>query len=150
IRLAFVAKLADPHTDGTLKLEESESTEEERPTLERLNTLKDANVLKHREIISWFSKSLTESLLDDRYEHLPKTWIGPVARFGPVFPPCFLGYDLYSGRFGPALALAVAVTLFSDYLSFQASYDLFALSASLLSYLLYSLRPFLLSRIGAF
>ncbi|MED3515152.1 type 2 lanthipeptide synthetase LanM [Bacillus subtilis] len=150
IRLAFVAKLADPHTDGTLKLEESESTEEERPTLERLNTLKDDNVLKHREIISWFSKSLTESLLDDRYEHLPKTWIGPVARFGQGWTPGVLGYDLYSGRVGPALALAVAGKLLSDDIALKASYDIFEKSAKILEDRSYELRNVLLSGIGAF
>ncbi|MEJ9150347.1 MULTISPECIES: type 2 lanthipeptide synthetase LanM [Bacillus] len=149
IRLAFVAKLADPHADGKLKLEKS--IEEERPRLERLNTVKDNNVLKHKEIISWFSKSLTESLLDDRYEHLPKTWIGPVARFGSQgWTPGVLGYDLYNGRVGPALALAVAGKLLSDDIAIKASYDVFEKSAKILEERSYELRNVLLSGIGAF
>jgi len=151
IRLAFVAKLADPHTDGKLKLEESDSIEEEKPRIEKLNALKEDNVLKHREIISYFSNSLTESLLDDRYEHLPKTWIGPVSRFGSQgWTPGVLGYDLYSGRVGPALALAVAGKLLSDDSAIKASHDVFEKSAKILEERNYELRNVLLSGIGAF
>lgn len=151
IRLAFVAKLADPHADGKLKLEESESIEEDRPRFERMNTAKDNNILKHREIISWFSKSLTESLLDDRYEHLPKTWIGPVAKNGTQgWTPGVLGYDLYSGRVGPALALAVAGKLLSDDMAIKASYEVFEKSAKILEERSFELRNVLLSGIGGF
>lgn len=151
IRLAFVAKLADPHADGKLKLEESESAVEERPGFERRNTVIDNNVLKHKEIISWFTKSLTESLLDDRYEHLPKTWIGPVAKFGTQgWTPGVLGYDLYSGRVGPAFALAVAGKLLSDAMAINASYDIFEKSAKILEDKSFELRNVLLSGIGAF
>lgn len=151
IRLAFVARLADPHADGKLKIEESASIEEGKPRLQRLNIVKSNNVLKHKEIISWFSESLTESLLDDRYEHLPKTWIGPVAKFGSQgWTPGVLGYDLYSGRVGPALSLAVAGKLLSNDIAINASSDVFEKSANILEERSFELRNVLLSGIGAF
>jgi type 2 lantibiotic biosynthesis protein LanM len=151
IRLAFVAKLADPHADGKLKLEESESIEEENTKFQKLNTVKDYNNKKHKEIISWFSRSITESILDDRYEHLPKTWIGPVARFGGQgWTPGVLGYDLYNGRVGPALALAVAGKLLSDDDAIKASHDIFEKSSKILEEKSFELRNVLLSGIGGF
>ncbi|WP_079528022.1 type 2 lanthipeptide synthetase LanM [Halobacillus hunanensis] len=151
IRLAFVAKLADPHADGKLKLEESESIEKEITKFKKLNTVKDYNNKNHKEIISWFSKSITESLLDDRYEHLPKTWIGPVARFGGQgWTPGVLGYDLYNGRVGPALALAVAGKLVSDDDAIKASNDIFEKSSNILEEKSFELRNVLLSGIGGF
>lgn len=149
IRLAFVAKLADPHSDGNLKLEETLSIEEEKE--ESPNTVKNDNVLKHREIAQWFSDSLTEDLFDDRYEHLPKTWIGPVAKFGNQgWTPGVLGYDLYSGRVGPALVLAVAGKLLSDKTAADAAYDIFEKSAKILEEKSFELRNVLLSGTGAF
>lgn len=146
IRLAFVAKLADPHSEGNLKLEETVSIEEESS-----NTVENNTVLKHREIAQWFSDSLTEALLDDRYEHLPKTWIGPVARFGSQgWAPGVLGYDLYSGRVGPALVLAVAGKLLSDKAATDAAYDIFEKSAQILEEKSFELRNVLLSGTGAF
>lgn len=146
IRLAFVAKLADPHSDGNLKLEETVSIEEERS-----NPLENNTELKHREIAQWFSDSLTAGLLDDRYEHLPKTWIGPVARFGSQgWAPGVLGYDLYSGRVGPALVLAVAGKLLSDKSAADAAYDIFEKSAQILEEKSFELRNVLLSGTGAF
>ncbi|MGW3986216.1 type 2 lanthipeptide synthetase LanM family protein [Streptomyces sp. NPDC004830] len=46
----------------------------------------------------------------DRFAHLPRTWIGPLAsaQTDRPWPPGVLGYDLYTGRTGPALALAAA------------------------------------------
>ncbi|KUL26661.1 type 2 lanthipeptide synthetase LanM family protein [Streptomyces regalis] len=53
---------------------------------------------------------LIASSLPDKYAHLPRTWIGPLAsaQVGRPWPPTVLGYDLYTGRVGPALALAAA------------------------------------------
>ncbi|MDW6062691.1 type 2 lanthipeptide synthetase LanM family protein [Streptomyces sp. FXJ1.4098] len=53
---------------------------------------------------------MVASSLPDRYVHLPRTWIGPLAsaQSNRPWPPAVLGYDLYTGRVGPALALAAA------------------------------------------
>src|SRR5699024_2993540 len=151
IRLAFVAKLADPHADGKLQLKESEFVMKNNTKLNKINTVKNIDTLNHRKIIYWFSKSLTESLLDDRYEHLPKTWIGPVARFGNQgWTPGVLGYDLYSGRVGPALALSVAGKLLSDDVAIKTSHDIFDRSAKILEEGSFEVRNLLLSGIGAF
>lgn len=150
IRLAFVAKLADPHSDGKLELRESGSIKAEGLETEGRSTEKDNNISNHKGLISWFSKNLTKELLDDRYEHLPKTWIGPVAQFGKGWTPGVLGYDLYSGRIGPALALTVAGNLLSDEDAINASYDVFEKSAKILEEGTFDLRNVLYSGIGAF
>jgi type 2 lantibiotic biosynthesis protein LanM len=150
IRLAFVAKLADPHAEGKLRLQELESIKEEGPRLKGKNLGNGNNALKHIEVISWFSETLTESLLDDRYEHLPKTWVGPVAQFGKGWTPGVLGYDLYSGRVGPALALTVAGKLLSDDNATRVSYDIFEKSAKILEEGTFDLRNVLYSGTGAF
>ncbi|PPG83283.1 hypothetical protein C5C52_03095 [Rathayibacter sp. AY1E5] len=51
---------------------------------------------------------LVDTVLGDRWAHLPPTWIGPLASASAArpWPPGVLGYDLYTGRTGPALALA--------------------------------------------
>ncbi|WP_033318135.1 type 2 lanthipeptide synthetase LanM [Streptomyces yerevanensis] len=53
---------------------------------------------------------LVATSLPDRFAHLPRTWIGPLAsaQANRPWPPAVLGYDLYTGRVGPALALAAA------------------------------------------
>ncbi|HET9654970.1 MAG TPA: lanthionine synthetase LanC family protein, partial [Kineosporiaceae bacterium] len=52
----------------------------------------------------------------DRFAHLPRTWIGPLASAETTrpWPPGVLGYDLYTGRVGPALALAAASRVLGD------------------------------------
>ncbi|MFC4493359.1 type 2 lanthipeptide synthetase LanM family protein [Streptomyces ovatisporus] len=54
--------------------------------------------------------NLVETSLPDKFAHLPRTWIGPLASAlaNRPWPPGVLGYDLYTGRVGPALALAAA------------------------------------------
>ncbi|MEH6930574.1 lanthionine synthetase LanC family protein, partial [Priestia megaterium] len=151
IRLAFVAKLADPHADGKLKIEETESTKIDKLESKTSYDAENNDSLGKEEIISWFSNSLTDTILDDRYAHLPKTWIGPVARFGGQgWTPGVLGYDLYSGRIGPALALAVAGKLSRDERAVAASYDVFEKSAKILGDRSFELRNVLLSGTGAF
>lgn len=150
IRLAFVAKLADPHADGELQLEESESIEPENNKF-MVNTVKDFNDKRHKEIIQWFSDSITRTSLDDRYAHLPKTWVGPVARHGGQgWTPGVLGYDLYNGRVGPALALTIAGELLNDKDAQSVSADIFDKSAKILSDKSFELRNVLLSGIGGF
>ncbi|MGL4176030.1 MAG: type 2 lanthipeptide synthetase LanM [Dermatophilaceae bacterium] len=97
IRLAFTAKLADPHTVAPAE-----------------------QVLRHpvaggvdaedelRSVAREVADALVAEMVEDRYPHLPATWIGPVAtaHADRPWPPGVLGYDLYTGRVGPALALA--------------------------------------------
>lgn len=151
IRLAFVAKLADPHADGKLKIEETEATKIDNLESKTLYNAKNSNSLITKDIIPWFSNSLTDAILDDRYAHLPKTWIGPVARFGGRgWTPGVLGYDLYSGRIGPALALAVSGKILQNERAITASYDVFEKSAKILGDRSFELRNVLLSGTGAF
>ncbi len=53
---------------------------------------------------------LLQRQLPDRYDHLPACWVGPIisADTGAPWPPGIVGYDLYSGRVGAALALLAA------------------------------------------
>ncbi|GCD97070.1 type 2 lanthipeptide synthetase LanM family protein [Embleya hyalina] len=53
---------------------------------------------------------LVATAMPDRFDDLPPTWIGPLAsaRADRPWPPGVLGFDLYTGRVGPALALAAA------------------------------------------
>lgn len=61
-------------------------------------------------VATWLCDTLVASAIPDRYAHLPHTWIGPLAsaQSNRPWPPAVLGYDLYTGRVGPALALATA------------------------------------------
>lgn len=151
IRLAFIAKLADPHADGRLDFEGKRIRKSEIVQSKDNSTLNNAQNSNLKEIISWFSESLSESLLDDRYAHLPKTWIGPVARFGNQgWTPGVLGYDLYGGRVGPALALAASGKVLSDEKLIKIASEVFEISAQILESKTYELRNVLLSGSGAF
>ena len=149
IRLAFLAKLADPHAEGRLDFEENGS---EKTTAAKISYLKESDSTDYtKKIIRWFSKSLMESVLDDRYAHLPKTWIGPVVRYrNPAWTPGVLGYDLYAGRVGPALALAAAGKVLSDEKAIETASDVFDRSVKILEAKTYELRNVLMSGIGAF
>lgn len=150
IRLAFVAKLADPHSDGKIP-DSAEVENNPAPSLLKDNVKNDTAPKSHEAIIQWFADYLTDSILDDRYKHLPKTWIGPVARYGGQgWSPGVLGYDLYAGRIGPALSLAVSGKLLSDRVALNAATDIFERSANILSSKTYELRNVLLSGTGAF
>ncbi|MEU1662732.1 type 2 lanthipeptide synthetase LanM family protein [Streptomyces sparsogenes] len=61
-------------------------------------------------VVTRLCDTMVASALPDRYAHLPHTWIGPLAsaQANRPWPPAVLGYDLYTGRVGPALALAAA------------------------------------------
>lgn len=147
IRLAFLAKLADPHSEGRIDFEEL-STVKYKNVKSLLNNTQTS---KEIEIINWFSNSLIESNLDDRYNHLPKTWVGPVVRFGnPGWTPGVLGYDLYAGRVGPALALAASGRVLSNEKAMEVAYGVFEKSAQILEAKTFELRNVLASGIGAF
>lgn len=77
---------------------------------------------------------LADTVLPDRFAHLPQTWIGPLASYTAErpWPPGVLGYDLYTGRTGPALALA-ALAAFQDDRRYRAIPEqIFGTSAAIL------------------
>ena len=148
IQLAFVAKLADPHAEGKLKLEELENGNQK--SIEKKND-EQKNITEINKIIKWFSQNLLSSVLDDRYPHLPKTWVGAVAKNGNNgWTPGVLGYDLYSGRIGPALVLSIVGNQISDTEAINISNDIFEKSAQILEDQSFELRNVLLSGNGAF
>lgn len=148
IRLAFLAKLADPHAEGKLNFEE---TDNQKSATDKNSRVKGTDNDRTRDIIDCFAKSLMEAVLDDRYAHLPKTWIGPVVRYrNPAWTPGVLGYDLYAGRVGPALALAAAGRVLSDETAVEVASDVFDRSVKILEAKTYELRNVLLSGIGGF
>ncbi|ADI10108.1 hypothetical protein SBI_06988 [Streptomyces bingchenggensis BCW-1] len=61
-------------------------------------------------VVTRLCDTMVASALPDRFADLPHTWIGPLAsaQSNRPWPPAVLGYDLYTGRVGPALALAAA------------------------------------------
>ncbi|MGY0061683.1 type 2 lanthipeptide synthetase LanM family protein [Streptomyces sp. LZ34] len=61
-------------------------------------------------VVTRLCDTMVASALPDRFADLPCTWIGPLAsaQANRPWPPAVLGYDLYTGRVGPALALAAA------------------------------------------
>ncbi|MFK4266657.1 type 2 lanthipeptide synthetase LanM family protein [Streptomyces milbemycinicus] len=61
-------------------------------------------------VVTRLCDTMVASALPDRFADLPYTWIGPLAsaQSNRPWPPAVLGYDLYTGRVGPALALAAA------------------------------------------
>lgn len=139
IKLAFVAKLADPHKEKMLE------------TGDKSVKFNKADSEKIKEAIFWFAQTLSETILDDRYSHLPKTWLGPVSGFRELgWSPGVLGYDLYGGRVGPALSLAVAGKVLSEERFTQVSADIFDKSSKIFESKTFELRNVLLSGIGGF
>ncbi|ULV94820.1 type 2 lanthipeptide synthetase LanM [Staphylococcus aureus] len=137
IKLAFVAKLADPHRDEQIL--ESEINED---------VYIDKKTIEHS--ISYFMNSLTERIMNDRYNHLPKTWIGPVSQYGKGWTPGVLGYDLYSGRTGPFLALLLSGKQLKNQKVIDVAYEFFDKVTKIFEEKTYDLRNLLMSGIGAF
>ncbi|MGH4027377.1 type 2 lanthipeptide synthetase LanM family protein [Actinomycetota bacterium Odt1-20B] len=73
--------------------------------------------------------------LPDKFAHLPRTWIGPLASAdaGRPWPPGVLGYDLYTGRTGPALALAAAGRLLDHGAYRELAAQIFSTTADILA-----------------
>ncbi|MFJ8547030.1 type 2 lanthipeptide synthetase LanM family protein [Streptomyces sp. NPDC093586] len=92
-----------------------------------------------REALTDFAHALADELvatnLPDKFGHLPRTWIGPLASAAAERPwPCgVLGYDLYTGRTGPALALAAAGRLFGEERYADIARQIFSTSADILA-----------------
>ncbi|WLQ34215.1 type 2 lanthipeptide synthetase LanM family protein [Streptomyces castrisilvae] len=78
---------------------------------------------------------LVETSLPDQFAHLPRTWIGPIASADAnrPWPPGVLGYDLYTGRTGPALALASAARLLGDGAYRELPVQIFSTTAEILA-----------------
>ncbi|HCU0866366.1 TPA: hypothetical protein OUF93_002772, partial [Staphylococcus aureus] len=94
--------------------------------------------------------SLTERIMNDRYNHLPKTWIGPVSQYGKGWTPGVLGYDLYSGRTGPFLALLLSGKQLKNQKVIDVAYEFFDKVTKIFEEKTYDLRNLLMSGIGAF
>ncbi|MVF15998.1 type 2 lanthipeptide synthetase LanM [Fructilactobacillus sanfranciscensis] len=140
IRIAFMAKLSDPHLEKNKNFNEYKLLQSSKKG--------DINNIK---CIEFLKNSLMKEILDDRYDHLPKTWIGPVAKDGGKgWSPGVLGYDLYSGRIGPALALYVAGKVTKDEKAIEISLDIFEKSSNFLNSKSYDIRNLLASGIGAY
>lgn len=150
IRLAFVAKLADTHAENRLEFNQLVHSVDKETKHSATNILySDHRSIEHA--IDWFTNALVESVLDDRYAHLPKTWIGPIVRYGnPGWTPGVLGYDLYAGRIGPALSLAAAGRARSNEKALKVAEEVFDRSAQILESKTYELRNVLMSGIGGF
>lgn len=101
IRVAFNAKLPDPHTMAPAVQVLTEPAGDDGADHDT-----DAD---RRALAQEVADGLVADMVEDRYAHLPATWIGPVATAVAArpWPPGVLGYDLYTGRTGPALTLAV-------------------------------------------
>ncbi|RAJ69877.1 type 2 lantibiotic biosynthesis protein LanM [Streptomyces sp. Amel2xB2] len=79
--------------------------------------------------------NLVDTALPDKFAHLPRTWIGPLASASAnrPWPPGVLGYDLYTGRVGPALALAAAGRALDDRRYRDLAGQVFSTMAEILS-----------------
>ncbi|WP_431031767.1 type 2 lanthipeptide synthetase LanM family protein [Streptomyces sp. P6-2-1] len=88
-----------------------------------------------RDLARHLADGLVASALPDKFAHLPRTWIGPLAsaQAERVWPCGVLGYDLYTGRTGPALALAAAAKVLGDNTYADAARQVFAPSADILA-----------------
>ncbi|GHA98466.1 type 2 lanthipeptide synthetase LanM family protein [Streptomyces termitum] len=134
---AFCSRFPDNHLSGGTPWS-GRAAAGERTGLERLaRTVADA---------------LTAGSLPDQYGHLPTTWIGPLAsaQAARPWPSGVLGYDLYTGRTGPALALAAAAVHFGDERYARVAHEVFARSAGILTDGLYELRSIRQSGAGAY
>ncbi|GAA2073194.1 hypothetical protein GCM10009801_26330 [Streptomyces albiaxialis] len=80
-------------------------------------------------------ENLLATSLPDRFGHLPRTWVGPSAsaEIDRPWPPTVLGYDLYTGRSGPALALAAGARVRGDDACRGLAGQVFATVADILS-----------------
>ncbi|UYQ63475.1 type 2 lanthipeptide synthetase LanM family protein [Streptomyces peucetius] len=86
-------------------------------------------------LVARLSDQLVATSRPDRFAHLPRTWIGPLAsaEANRPWPPGVLGYDLYTGRSGPALALAAAGRLLDERRYRDLSAQIFSTTADILS-----------------
>lgn len=133
IKLSFVAKIEDYHSNSNKEVIQ-----------EKIKKSKN-------EIIRLFSDKLLTTSYDDRYEHLPKTWIGPVSTFSTNgWAPGVLGYDMYGGRTGIALTLALAGKVIGEKRYSDLAYQIFDSYAKILDSNVYETRSLLSSGVGLY
>lgn len=124
IRLSFVAKLADPDIN------------------KKMDTKK---------VIKFLADKLKSEVMDDHFSHLPNTWVGPVMNhLENVWMPGVLGYDLYSGRIGPGVALALASKILNEKKYSDITFQMFNSSANILEEKKYEIRNLLVAGVGLF
>ncbi|WP_329468183.1 type 2 lanthipeptide synthetase LanM family protein [Streptomyces sp. NBC_01431] len=117
---AFCARFPDNHLSGHKTWDVHPVGSETAPLEELARVLAD---------------DLVASNLPDKFAHLPSTWIGPLASAQATrpWPSGVLGYDLYTGRTGPALALAAAGLHFDEPRYLAVARQIFSTSAAILS-----------------
>ncbi|MFJ4923357.1 type 2 lanthipeptide synthetase LanM family protein [Streptomyces sp. NPDC088725] len=117
---AFCSRFPDNHLTGTESWQAGHTTSTPGGT---------------RDLARQLADGLVASALPDKFAHLPRTWIGPLAsaQAERVWPCGVLGYDLYTGRTGPALALAAAGRVLGDDTYADAARQIFAPSADILA-----------------
>ncbi|MDN5855913.1 MAG: type 2 lantipeptide synthetase LanM, partial [Actinomycetia bacterium] len=122
IRIAFNAKLPDPHAM-------TPASEVLRSGVDGVSSDDEC-----RDLAARVGDELISDLVQDRYAHLPQTWIGPVATAvaNRPWPPGVLGYDLYTGRMGPALTLAGLARVLDEPRFAEASLRVFGPTAKIL------------------
>nr|WP_277349013.1 type 2 lanthipeptide synthetase LanM family protein [Streptomyces sp. HNM0575] len=98
------------------------------------------------------SGDLAATSLPDKFAHLPRTWIGPLASASAnrPWPPGVLGYDLYTGRVGPALALAAAGRALDEREYREVSAQIFSTMAGILAGHRYETRSIQQAGFGGF
>lgn len=101
---SFASRFPDNHLTGQAQPTQRKSKDSPGPAV---------TVRPDRELAALMGDlcdHMVSSSRPDRFAHLPYTWIGPLAsaQANRPWPPAVLGYDLYTGRVGPGLALAVA------------------------------------------
>ena len=118
---AFSARFPDNHLSGGQAASDVPSSNGGQASLEAL-----ARAL---------ADDLVATNMPDRFAHLPSTWIGPLAsaQAARPWPSGVLGYDLYTGRTGPALALATAGRYFGEPRYLGVARQIFSTSAAILS-----------------
>ena len=140
IRLAFVSKLSDPHSTDVI--EDNDDDELNKITVQKDDVLN---------AIDYLAEKLMISVTDDHYAHLPVTWIGPVIEHTQnTWIPGVLGYDLYSGRIGPGVALAMVGKLLGKEEYSQIAYQMFNSAVTIIESEKYEIRNLLVAGVGFF
>ncbi len=147
IRMAFNAKLPDPHVmDEVVELRRAGAAAAHAAA----GAADDSGRL--RDLAADLADSLVDAMVEDRYPHLPRTWIGPVATAEANRPwsPGVLSYDLYTGRVGPALALAALGTTLPSARYTDAAEAVFTPIAQILNERTFETRSITQAGIGAY
>lgn len=144
IRVAFNAKLPDPHHVAVTAEVLAPPTAGPSPRPEQTDAL--------RSLAGELGQQLVDGMVQDRFAHLPHTWLGPVAstEVSRPWPPGVLAYDLYTGRTGPALTLATLGVVLGDDALRDAAAAVFTPAARVLLESRYELRSIAQAGLGAF